>query len=377
MLVIHTDDLGSFSRLPEIQNVWRNQLGHLELVPMADQGEILLPALMPRMASTYVGFEVSPQEAGVTIALFKPTVPPTPFHLAGFLWTATETPVYYTPDQLREWLPYWVGPIQMRLRLQRSADGGSPKIKRLKLAYQVNAEFLNYLVDATLRPFLAVPCLLTRIVMPAQDGTLPVPKDLVASRVSRVEVLEPEVRRQVGTIVGGRITAPVAPNPNPVELHLTYVPRVDFASGIYQIEERPCVILRLLPGQNYRKPAAEDNIRMAESISRVWRAIYLYDQPLQVQVKAATKADVEAIANTLMSRCSQGYIHAVAYDLDVPIVIRQDTPEEIQGADNLFNASFRIELRDLVRGERVEDFPTLTQIDLREDDRTFGVVDRN
>jgi hypothetical protein len=306
------------------------------------------------------------REAGVTIAPCKPVGQPQAW--INDRWQPSETPVFYAAEELRERLSSWVGPIQFRLRLTRREGGDSPQVKQVVVGYEVGRNFLDYLMEFALKQFLSIPATLTRFALSNLDGTaVPVPPGLNQEKIAAVRVLVPEQRIASGTIATDRILLDEAvPTGQPVELQLSYIPRVEHDVGIYQIEEVPCVLLRLLNGENYRKPIAQDWVRTAGDRAKLLELVQFYDQPIEVEIFGSTLADVKSIHQALLTQIRQGKFDAPAYGLPVFVVGRAglEVGDRLQKIGTLFSVRFRLILKDLWDGESIETLETVNKIEI-------------
>jgi hypothetical protein len=361
MIIILTEDLALSSGL-DCSGV-RLVNTAFELLPGVDQGHITTPLFPARMAAGYFGFEVR-RELGVTIAPLRASGVAQVF-LDG-RWQDTAAPLFYTGAQLRQVLPLWAGPIQFLLRLDRFEDGRSPQIRQVVAGYEVGREFLDYLMEFALRQFLTVPVTLTRAAMPNPEGNaLPLPKDLKQDRISDIRVLVPELKMVSGTLGSDRILlSELVPGDRAVEMHLSYKPKVDHEVGVYQVEEIPCVLLRLLEGENYRKPIAQDFVRIAGDQARLLELTQVYDQPVEVEIIGATLGDVKAIHKALVNQIGKGKMDAPAYGLSVFLVGRSGLQigDQLQKTGTLFSVRFRLTIKDLWDGEQVEDVAVVKTI---------------
>lgn len=368
VFIIQTLELSRKAALPEVNNIVRSQ-GVLVIADDSSQGELLTPLLTPRMASDYLGFELRPSasEQNITVALHKS--PNHPYNFNGNSWMPSSEPTFYTPDQIRQTLPAWAGPLQFRLKLERHSNGDSPQLQELKVGYEVPGDRLSYLIDIALPHFFSVPVQLTRWVRPSSDGlSVPLPSSFTPDRLSSVKVLSPELRPQPGTVVTTptpRITLSTPIPQQPSRLIFQFKPRATHQPGVYQITELPCVVLRLLDGTNYRRMATEDSIRLPDGQSRLWQTTYLYDQPVEVLVIASEMEDARAIANQLMQRVSSlGHIDAPPSALEIPLHLTQGIRSgDVLEQNNLITLSFRVALLNMTEGEMTKDVPTLMEIE--------------
>lgn len=360
MLIIATQELGSpYCRIPAAEGIVRRD-GALELMEGAAAGWFLAPAIAPTMAMRYVGFSLDPAEQGITVAALR----------ADSIGTsATEMmgdAPYLSPEALRALLPGWVGAIRFCIRLTRDANGRSPQVRSLRIGYEVAGDFLAYLIDWVLRPWCGAPVLLTRNLATADGTTLPIPARLNPAQMSDVQALSPGLRLVDATLMADpdRIELAEAIAPGMVQIQFRYSPDVEHVTGIFQIDEVPVVLLRLLPGENHRRINAADWVRVAGDRAVEWQAARQYDQPVEIEVLAHTFEDARAIAQSLASRVErQGSLGIPAFGTTAIMRLRMPIQpgEMLQREGNLFSLRFRIAFVGLIDGEIRTEPPLLRE----------------
>lgn len=355
MLIIATQELGNpHCHIPTAEGIVRRE-GALELADGAATGWLLTPAIAPTMAMRYIGFSLEPAEQGITVAAVRAD---------SMGHTIDGDAPYLSPEALRSLLPEWVGAIRFRIRLARDANGRSPQVRSLRVGYEVAGDFLAYLIDWVLRPWCGAPVLLTRNLATTDGTTLPIPPRLNPAQMSDVQALSPGSRIVGGTILANpdRIELLDSLTPGMVQLQFRYAPDVEHVTGIFQIDEVPVVLLRLLPGENHRRINASDWIRIPGDRAVEWQAVRQYDQPVEIEVLAHTFEDARAIAQSLVSRIEQsGSLGVPAFGTTA--IMRLRTPiqpgDMLQREGNLFSLRFRISLIGLINGEIRTNTPLL------------------
>ncbi|MFQ3618045.1 MAG: hypothetical protein SNJ57_13135 [Cyanobacteriota bacterium] len=379
MLIIATQELGSpHCHIPAADGIVRRD-GVLALADGVANGWFLTPAIAPTMAMRYVGFSLEPAEQGITVAILRAdgvgdetvllTADSTGYTIdtTDFTIDATDTAlIYLSPEELRSLLPGWVGAIQLRIRLTRDADGRSPQVRSLRLGYEVAGDFLAYLINWVLRPWCGAPVLLTRNLATVDGTTLPIPARLNPAQMSDVQALSPGLRLLDGTLMAnpGRIELVEAIAPGMVQLQFRYSPDVEHVTGIFQIDEVPVVLLRLLPGENHHRINATDWVRMPGDRAVEWQAARQYDQPVEIEVLAHTFEDARAIAQSLVSRVEQqGSLGVPAFGTTAIMRLRMpiQSNDMLQREGNLFSLRFRIAFVGLIDGEIRTEPPLLTE----------------
>lgn len=383
MLIIATQELGSpHCYISAADGIVRRD-GALELAEGATSGWFLTPAIAPTMAMRYVGFLLEPAEQGIMVAILRAdgvgdetvlltadstgyTIDTTNFTIDTTATVLMGDAPYLSPEALRSLLPGWVGAIRLRIRLARDAEGRSPQVRSLRVGYEVAGDFLAYLIDWVLRPWCGAPVLLTCNIATVDGTTLPIPPRLNPAQMSDVQALSPGLRIVDGTILENpdRIELLDSIDPGMVQLQFRYTPDVEHVTGIFQIDEVPVVLLRLLPGENHRRINAADWVRIPGDRAVEWQAARQYDQPVEIEVLAHTFEDARAIAQSLVSRVEQqGSLGVPAFGTTAIMRLRMPIQpgDMLQREGNLFSLRFRIAFVGLIDGEIRTEPPLLTE----------------
>lgn len=382
MLIIATQEIGSpHCYVSAAEGIVRRD-GALELADGVASGWFLTPAIAPTMAMRYVGFSLEPFEQGITVAVLRAdgsepevlltadstgyTIDTTDFKTDTTTTEMVGNAPYINPEALRALLPGWVGSIRFRIRLMRDANGRSPQVHSLRVGYEVAGDFLAYLIDWVLRPWCSAPVLLTRNLPTTNGTTLPIPPRLNPAQMSDMQALSPGLRIADGTVLANpdRIELLDPVDPGIVQLQFRYTPDVEHVTGVFQIDEVPVVLLRLMPGENHQRINATDWVRIPGNSAVEWQAVRQYDQPVEIEVLAHTFEDARAIAQSLVSRVEQsGRLGVPAFGTTATMRLRMPIQpgDMLQREGNLFSLRFRIAFIGLIDGEIRTESPLLTE----------------
>lgn len=350
MLIIATQDLAGHGGLLPASEAIVQRHGALELADGATTGWLLTPAIAPTMVMRYVGLDLLPTEQHIRMSLLQ---------------NGLDSPLV-DAETMRGSLSTWIGGVQFRIHLTRDPDGRSPRLQSLRVGYEVAGDFLAYLMEWVLRPWCGAPVLLVRHGVTRDGSTLPVPEQLNPDQMSDLRVLSPGLAFRDATLVTNpnriELAEPIAPGM--VQLQFRYTPDVEHVTGMFQVDEVPVVLLRLLPGENYHRINASDWVKMAGDLTQVWQACRQYDQPVELEVLAHSFDDARAIAQSLLSRIEQaGSLTVPAFGLTVVMRVRSHIQigDGLQREGNLFSLRFRLALMGLVEGEQRSEMPLLSE----------------
>jgi len=350
MLIITTRDLASpYCPLPNTKSIVRRD-GALELAEGAATGWLLTPAIAPMMATRYVGFDLLPTEQHIRISLRQAGV----------------NAALVDAETMRGILSNWIGELQFSIHLTRDPNGRSPRLQSLRVGYEVAGDFLAYVMEWVLRPWCGEPVLLVRHGVTRDGSTLPIPAQLNPAQMANLRVLSPGLVFCNATLMTNpnriELAQPIAPGM--VQLQFHYTPDVEHVTGIFQVDEVPVVLMRLLPGENYRRINASDWVTMAGDRAQVWQACRQYDQPVELEVLAHHLDDARAIAQSLLSRIEQsGSLTVPAFGVTVVMRVRSpiQVGDVLQREGNLFSLRLRLSFLGLIEGEQRSEVPLLTE----------------
>ncbi len=350
MLIIATQDLASpYCLLPASESIVRRN-GALELADGATTGWLLTPAIAPTMAMRYVGLDLLPTEQHMCVSILQP---------------GRDTPLV-DAETMRGILSNWIGGVQFRVHLTRDPDGRSPQLQSLRVGYEVAGDFLAYLMEWVLRPWCGEPVPLVRHSVTQDGSTLPLPEQLNPAQMSNLRVLSPGLSLRDATLMANpnriELAEPIAPGM--VQLQFHYAPDVEHVTGMFQVDEVPVVLLRLLPGEHYRRINASDWVRVAGDRAQIWQACRQYDQPVELEVLAHSFDDARAIAQSLLSRIEQaGSLTVPAFGVTVVMRVRSPIQmgDGLQREGNLFSLRFRLAFMGLIEGEQRSEVPLMTE----------------
>ncbi len=354
MLIIGTQDLATeYVRIPNAQDIVRRD-GVLELADGEDSGWLLTPPISPTMAIAYQGFDLLPMEQGIRVAVRRPFDSWCRW-LAG-QWVSHDTPTYYTAGQLRDYLVDWVGEIQFQIEMTRGTDGRSPQLRVLRVAYEVMGDFLHYLIEWALVPWCRMEVPLIRNAMTRDGITVGIPERLNPAQISSIKALKPGERLVEASLLENpvRILLANPVTPGMVQLQFRYAPVTEHVTGMFQVEEVPVVLLRLLQGENYRRVNTTDWVRTSGDRAKIWHCVHQYDQPVEIEVLAHSFDDARSIAQMIAAQVdTDGFLVVQAYGLTIYIRMRSPIQpgETLQQEGNLFSLKFRISLLGLTNSD--------------------------
>lgn len=351
MLIIATQELASpyCTPPPESESIVRHD-GALELADGAAVGWLLTPPITPMMAMRYVGFDLLPTEQNMMVSAL----------------TGGSTTSLANAEAVRGILATWIGELQFHIQLTRDPNGRSPRLQALRVGYEVAGDFLGYVMEWVLRPWCGAPVGFVRYVVTRNGSTLPLPGQLNPAQMSALQILSPGLALRSATLMTNpdRIELTQSVDPGMVQLQFRYSPDVEHVTGIFQLDEVPVVLMRLLPGENYCRINASDWVRMAGDRAQIWQACRQYDQPVELEVLAHSLDDARAIAQSLLSRIEQsGILPIPAFGLTVVMRVRSpiQVGDVLQGEGNLFSLRLQLAFLGLIEGEQQSEVPLLVE----------------
>ena len=326
MYYIHSLNLAERASLPALSHIVRRG-AYLVLAAGAQHGELLTPAVTPRLAHRWAGFEVWPDEGGVSVALFDGDSAQ-PYQFADGAWIPAAAPVAQPPEQVRQRLPQWSGPLQVGLFVERQGDGRSPRIAGVKLGYEVATDLLSYAIEFPLAERLRQPVQLSRWVEPDPDRRrVSLPAGIVAARASQpVVMVVPAQAMFTGSVGPEGVDFAGDLPPGAVQLIFDYAPAVEVVrhDGYIQISEVPSLLVQLLELEPGRSPPARYWVRTPRDRSLVQHSSGTRKATVEVTIIATTDAEAWAIARQLEGRLRQSpYLELPGFDLRVPLAIRR------------------------------------------------------
>jgi|GEM_PF-4299954 len=371
MYYIHSLNLADRASLPALSHIVRRG-AYLVLAAGEQRGELLTPAVTPRLAHRWAGFEVWPDEGGVSVALFDGDSAQ-PYEFADGAWMPAAAPVAQPPEQVRQQLSQWSGPLQFGLYIERQADGRSPRIAGVKLGYEVATDLLSYAIEFPLAERLGQPVQLSRWVEPVPDRRrVPLPAGIVAARVSQpVAMVVPAQVVVAGSVDSGGVAFAGALPPGAVQLIFDYAPSVEVVrhDGFIQMSEVPSLLVQLLELDRGFSPPARDWVRTPSNRSLVQHSSGTSKATVEVTVIATTDAEAWAIARQMEARLHQSpYLELPGFDLRVPLAIRrgiQPGPGSFESGlapGNLSAVGFRLVLLGLPASQWQQEVPLVMSL---------------
>ncbi|MBW4514554.1 MAG: hypothetical protein KME11_04955 [Timaviella obliquedivisa GSE-PSE-MK23-08B] len=309
--------------------------GRLELT--GDMGTLTTPPFEAKLALKYAGFEIKPQEEGITIALVDEGNQEWSFQAGSW-----QLGGFSTPEQIREGMATlaanWASPLRFRLRLERLGDRSSPPLSELKFGYYAPGNLLAYLMEFSIpKLFSSQPVNFNRWL----DGSTgdPIP-DVNPDRVAQIQTVN--VRGRSFIMFEYNLPTFVAQGNQP-----------------FQIEETPCVILRLMDSRNHRNIETYESLRLPANQAQLLQHAQICDQPIEVCVMGQNLQDTRAATEHLIGLIAEvNKIHAPTYGTDTGVIvsnhIRADDLDMSIIEAQLPSMSFTMVLINLSIGDRVK-----------------------
>lgn len=331
------------------------------------QGSFLMPAFKPRLAESWEGLDVYPDEVGVEIQVRHPDTHQVYRYDADTNWQITNESHYQSVASVRRGLMHWLATgIQFKLRLNRLANGLSPVVSEVGVGFEVALEQLGYILDFSLPQTLSAAVELVRIVEPVIDAHwVGVPVGINPERILSPYVRFPNRGEKFqGTVqpadqnLPARIQFDQALPDEPAYLVFRYVPLVQHAAQLYQVSEIPTVLLRSLAPQNERKVVLPDWIQTSDAeVKRSVESRWL-DYPVDVIVIAADFQEARTISNQLTAEINKrNFLEVAGWGKVIPMQILQgmhpgvgDAGDSLTVGD-LATQHFRLLLRDIQEGQ--------------------------
>jgi|GEM_PF-5367384 len=266
------------------------------------------PIFHPLWATGYEGFEISPVSPA---ALYNDTGY---FHFQDGAWTLSSQPTYYTPDEIREYLPLWQGAIAFI-----SAS------ESIQIGYEIEGSSLEYLLDFAIPDFFGQVAVCLSRWTQIQDSASELPPGINLERCSTIKIASPNQAVCFGKSSQGKIFSLVPLTNGTARLLLEYKPLVErlHFDYFYQITELPCILINLLNRENYRHLGIYgESIRTKDNRPVDSTSIFQYDQRIEIIVVGEQETDVETIASSLINKIylsSKMYLPPFAEDVFLQI----------------------------------------------------------
>lgn len=344
MQIIRTFDTSiapiALKNLTKFEKFWTTQ-------DQSNPAEILLPMIHPRLADSWMGFELNGLgKMSVAIASTSDTW----FHFTDGRWQESEFPVFASPTQIRAGIPKWAGAIQFLVRLEPNA-----LLRELKIGYSVRQDMVEYILET------ALPQKLTRAIAFAQsvavngDGySTPFPHGFDGSALTDVKfqlfnqlpVVAMPVPEQGRIELSEKLISGVIG-----QLLFSVAPTVEFSQYLYQISTVPCVVIRELEEGVQHRPLWEDSIQISESESVTVPMIYGSDRAIEISCIASKEGEARQIAISLMSLIQQsGSVYSPPHDLAIGLQVvgflKKGTQNYIKSG-TLPTMSFKVLMRNI------------------------------
>ena len=285
-------------------------LGSISLERNFAVGTIKTKVFNARRLSSYLGFEIYPNEEGKSLSLVYDGK--TWSYQAG-VWVEGG---WSTPDQIRIGLPQWNSPLQFLIKLSRKPNGTSPLIDEIRFGFHANGHVLSYVLNFCIPQLLSKPVTLHRWVDLATDPVVGVNSARVSQRVIK----------DFG---------------EKSDLSFKYIlPVKVIDSADCPIDETPILLLHQEGTENERYMNEVDSIRFAPEQAMLSETYATCDHRVQGTVIAQSGSDYiqsgEAleIAEQLISVLNQGFVNAPAYGMTFGIFvyprITSDSPGNIK-----------------------------------------------
>ncbi|MGB3203666.1 MAG: hypothetical protein WBB28_01620 [Crinalium sp.] len=318
----------------------RSELG---LKKDSPEGVVLLPPVNPRLGHKWEGFEVFPVEAGVKITLLKPLTEesePAKYHrFVNEKWEPSDNAVYYTCSEIRQFLPKWIGAIQLQLLLLPTPTMPLPTVRQIKIGCHVLGDMLSYILGFALPGYLRQSIPLQRLVTPSQDGqTVVVPPAINFEKITNAQVVTLPDRKNI-PVTGINTYALTLATPatgQAAYLIFDYVPAVKQINQqeLAQITDVPAIYYQMQPSTDVMATKQRDRILLSES---TMREILISSQEnilINIRVIAQTLEDCRAIANKIIADIEMfGTLPVPAYDTFVFIGVNKRLKESVGGGE--------------------------------------------
>lgn len=309
--------------------------------------EILLPMIHPRLADSWMGFELNGMgKMSAAVANSSDSW----FYFAGGHWQESEHPVFTAPTRIRAGLSKWAGAIQFLVKIESDS-----LFRELKIGYSVRQDFVEYILETALPQKLTVAIDFVQNVVTNSDGySTPFPHGFDGSALSDVKFQlfdrqpvpaspVPELGRieLAQKLTGGAIG----------QLLFSVAPTVEFSQSLYQISTVPCVVIRDLEEGVAHRPLWEDVIQISECESMVVPLTYGSDRAIEISCIASKEGEARQIAIALMQAIQQdGSAYSPPHDLAVGLQVigslKKGTQNYIKSG-SLPTVSFKVLMRNI------------------------------
>lgn len=364
MQYIHTIDLANRSTLPKIKGIVRAG-GCLELAPGVDEGTLLTPVFNPTLVTQWLGLDVLPDEAGVGVCIQKPNPDEEYYHFSEGTWRSLPTPIYQSPETIRQGLSSWIGGMRVAIKLVR-AGLKSPQVCAIGFGYDIpdGIQPLDYAIKFALPSLLLEEIALSRQVE-ADGRSVNLPVGLNPVRILKPQVYVPTTKQLLaGAVKADYIAVEQAIPAGLVYLLFNYVPSIaQEQPPLTQIEEVPSIVIRLLNRERERKvPTAEDWVRLPDNRSIVWHGERVYNSPIELNVVAASSQEARTIAEKCIARIDRtGYLEMPPWGTLLPIRVHRGIRMGVGemgstlSRGTLSTVNFRVMLLNLPEGAWTEE----------------------
>ena len=298
--------------------------------------EILLAPVCPTLVKKYQGIQVH-QSGGITIALYSPSEQ-TYKQWDGTEWLNVLEPEFQSIDTINAGIEHWVGFIQIRLKLEDSAQW-----QELEIGYEVAIELVDWFMRFGLPNFFS-ESIQFNYMSTCSDGVHIEPPPLVnLAQMEQISV-QPIHHGAENSLYAGKCFTAVADascdtlfleTEIPIGLvNVIYnlTPKIEYILGEHQISETPCVTLRFLREENKRNPVWSFPIN--ENLNRV---TYISNLIFELVVIANEIKDAKTIANTYYSKIRhRGKLYADpldrAYAVGTIGLPRENPLQDVEGS---------------------------------------------
>ena len=336
------------------------------IAPGANTGNLLSTPIYPRIAETYLGFELKFESQYISIAIEKQGNK-YQFNSVSKTWAIAPEIVYYTIQEIKNSISFWLtqgnAEIQFRIRLQRDAEGRSPHLTCLQVAYTYSGDLIVYLLTIALPKLLQISVTLMRDVQVMADpnnSTVSLAPAVPGFDLGKLQNIK--ARSRLGgalvpcTIKGNKIEISKAfPTHLPAGLLFDYSPLVEYiGQSTYQVREIPCIVISDPNEQSNFKNASHltSAIASGENYLELFQS-YSYNKTLEIKIVAKEEADANLIASHLIAIIKKkGFIDASAIDKKIPLAIKSGviSPAGNQIKGELCVKSFDLTLINLLAG---------------------------
>jgi hypothetical protein len=309
--------------------------------------EILLPILHPRLADSWMGFELNgfgKMSAAIT------STGDNWFYFTNGRWEESEFPVFATPAEIRAGISKWAGAIQFLVKIEPNS-----LFKELKVGYCVRQDIVEYLLETALPQKLKTPIAFSQNVAINSDGySTPFPQGFDGSALTDVKFqlfnqlpVSATPVPELGNIqlseklTGGAIG----------QLLFSVCPSVEFSQYLYQISTVPCVVIREIEEGVHHRPQWEDAIQVSENESIKVPLVYGSDRAIEISCIASKEGEARQVAIGLMSLIQQsGSVYSPPHDLAIGLQVvgslKKGTQNYIKSG-SLPTMSFKVLMRNI------------------------------